>query len=79
MKILSIAITLGLSLSVFGGHAVGLNSIENDSLPPIKVVERLDTNVAAPAEEAVRFSDKQQMVSRLLRFQKLLPNWKTVN
>jgi hypothetical protein len=40
MKILSIAITLGLSLSVFGGHAVGLNSIEKDSLPPIKVVER---------------------------------------
>ncbi|MDA9199390.1 hypothetical protein N9O59_05030 [Schleiferiaceae bacterium] len=72
MKILSIAITLGLSLSVFGGHAVGLNSIENDSLPPIKVVESLDTNVAAPAEEAVRFSDKQQMVLSSVKISKII-------
>ena len=72
MKILSIAITLGLSLSVFGGHAVGLNSIEKDSLPPIKVVERLDTNVAAPAEEAVRFSDKQQMVLSSVKISKII-------
>jgi hypothetical protein len=72
MKLLSIAITLGFSLSVFGGHAVGLNSIENDSLPPIKVVERLDTNVAAPAEEAVRFSDKQQMVLSSVKISKII-------
>ena len=62
MKILTIALVLGHSLSVFGSPSFSLNAIKNDSLPPAKVVERLDTTVSAPVEEVRKVSDKQQMV-----------------
>lgn len=60
MKILTTTIALGLSISVFGNPQIGLNTFDNDSLPPITVVE--DTLVAAIIEEAWKLSDKQQMV-----------------
>ena len=60
MKILTTTIALGLSISVFGNPQIGLNTFDNDSLPPITVVE--DTLVAAIIEEAWELSDKQQMV-----------------
>ena len=60
MKILTTTIALGLSISVFGNPKIGLNTFDNDSLPPITVVE--DTLVAAIIEEAWKLSDKQQMV-----------------
>ena len=65
MKILTIALVLGLSLPVYGGLPVGVNSIENDSLPPIKAVERLDTTIAAPAVEA--WGIKQQVALSSVR------------
>ena len=60
MKTLTTTIALGLSVSVFGNPQIGLNTFDNDSLPPITVVE--DTLVAANIEEAWELSDKQQMV-----------------
>jgi len=60
MKIFTTTIALGLSISVFGNPQIGLNTFDNDSLPPITVVE--DTLVAAIIEEAWELSDKQQMV-----------------
>ena len=72
MKILTITIALGLSLSVFGSHSVSLNAIKNDSLPPVKVVERLDTTVSAPVEEAWKVSDKQQMVLSSVQFSSII-------
>ena len=60
MKILTTTIALSLSLSVFGTSLIKLETFNNDSLPPVMVVE--DTTVAAPAEETWELSDKQQMV-----------------
>ena len=60
MKILTTTIALSLSLSVFGTSLIKLETFNNDSLPPVMVVE--DTTVAAPAEETRELSDKQQMV-----------------
>lgn len=60
MKTFTTTIALGLSISVFGNPQIGLNTFDNDSLPPITVVE--DTLVAAIIEEAWELSDKQQMV-----------------
>ena len=60
MKTLTTTIALGLSVSVFGNPQIGLNTFDNDSLPPITVVE--DTLIAANIEEAWELSDKQQMV-----------------
>ena len=65
MKILTIALVLGHSLSVFGSPSFSLNAIENDSLPPIKAVERLDTTIAAPAVEA--WGIKQQVALSSVR------------
>ena len=60
MKTLTTTIALGLSVSVFGNPQIGLNTFDNDSLPPITVVE--DTLIAANIEETWELSDKQQMV-----------------
>ena len=57
MKILTITFSLGLSLSVFGTSLIKINSFNNDSLPPITVVDHTDTTLAAPAEEAWELSD----------------------
>ena len=57
MKILTINFSLGLSLSVFGTSLIKINSFNNDSLPPITVVDHTDTTLAAPAEEAWELSD----------------------
>ena len=72
MKILAIALVLGHSLSVFGSPSFSLNAIKNDSLPPVKVVERLDTIVSAPVEEAWKVSDKQQMVLSSVQFSSII-------
>ena len=72
MKILTIALVLGHSLSVFGSPSFSLNAIKNDSLPPAKVVERLDTTVSAPVEEARKVSDKQQMVLSSVQFSSII-------
>ena len=60
MKILTTTIALSLSLSVFGTSLIKLETFNNDSLPPVMVVE--DTTVTAPAKETWELSDKQQMV-----------------
>ena len=57
MKILTITFSLGLSLSVFGTSLIKINPFNNDSLPPITVVDHTDTTLAAPAEEAWELSD----------------------
>ena len=57
MKILTITFSLGLSLSVFGTSLIKINPFNNDSLPPITVVDHTDTTLAAPAEEAWGLSD----------------------
>ena len=57
MKILTITFSLGLSLSVFGTSLIKINPFNNDSLPPITVVDHTDTALAAPAEEAWELSD----------------------
>ena len=57
MKILTITFSLGLSLSVFGTSLIKINHFNNDSLPPITVVDHTDTTLAAPAEEAWELSD----------------------
>ncbi|CAI8296752.1 MAG: Uncharacterised protein [Flavobacteriales bacterium UBA4585] len=57
MKILTITFSLGLSLSVFGTSLIKINPFNNDSLPPITVVDHTDTTLAAPAEKAWELSD----------------------
>ena len=57
MKILTINFSLGLSLSVFGTSLIKINPFNNDSLPPITVVDHTDTTLAAPAEKAWELSD----------------------
>ena len=57
MKILTITFSLGLSLSVFGTSLIKINPFNNDSLPPITVVDHTDTTLAARAEEAWELSD----------------------
>ncbi|MCH1455698.1 MAG: hypothetical protein L7T87_05540 [Schleiferiaceae bacterium] len=57
MKILTITFSLGLSLSVFGTSLIKINPFNNDSLPPITVVDHTDTTLAAPAEEAWELSN----------------------
>ena len=72
MRTFTLSLALGLSLSVFGGQNVKVNRIKNDSLPPIKVAEALDTAVEAFAEEAVWVGDKQQMVLSSLQISSII-------
>lgn len=72
MKTLTTTIALGLSVSVFGSPQVSLNTFDNDSLPPVEVVEPLDTMVEAATEEAVWVGDKQQMVLSSLQISSII-------